>query len=66
MEFLLKQVEWMNIDKPAPEPPAKKKLRPRKPKKAKSKPDPKKKAQARAQKRDARGCFVKLTRCNNN
>jgi len=66
LEFLLKQVEWMNIDKPAPEPPAKKKLRPRKPKKAKSKPDPKKKAQARAQKRDARGCFVKLTRCNNN
>ena len=65
MDFLLKQVEWMNIEEPKPEPPGKKKLRPRKPRKAKSKPDPKKKAQARAQKRDARGCFVKLTRCNN-
>ena len=66
LEFILKQVEWMNLDQPAPEPPGKKKLRSRKPRRAKSKPDPKKKTQAKAQKRDARGCFVKLTRCDNN
>ena len=67
MDFMLKQVEWM-IQPPPPPPPAKKKLRARKPRAA-PKPKSKKalgKKQAKALKRDARGCFVPLTRCDSN
>ena len=64
LEFMLQRVEMM--EQPAPPTPAKRKRgRPRKTTAAKPKPKPatrSKKAQAR--KRDSRGCFVKLTRCD--
>ena len=64
VEFMLQRVEMM--EQPAPPTPAKRKRgRPRKTTAAKPKPKPatrSKKAQAR--KRDSRGCFVKLTRCD--
>ena len=73
MEFMIKQVEMMNIEKPAPPPPAKRKRgRPRKtpgqPRKTTA-AKPRRKAaagarKAQARQRDSRGCFVSLTRCD--